>query len=131
MFPDKVDATGNSNVPLRVFREIQIGNQMVYLGASGDQPIPFGLYKATDVLQAQVITLPVANVKPMDLLAGGDGTVYVVAQSGSAGSYTNYVFSSTDLNNWTEAFRFASTTFVRSFEYVNGQFYFGLGTTRA
>jgi hypothetical protein len=131
LFPDKVDGSGNSSVPLRVFRELQVGNQMVYLGTSGDQPIPFGLYRASDILQAQTITLPVASIKPMDLLLGAEGTVYVVGQTGAAGSYTNYVFSSTDLNNWTEVLRFASTTFVRSFEYLGGRFYFGLGTTRA
>jgi hypothetical protein len=67
----------------------------------------------------------------MDLLRAYDGQVYMLAQSGTAGSYTNYVFASADLATWTEVLRFSATTFARSFEYLDGDFYFGLGTTRA
>jgi hypothetical protein len=130
MFPDKVDAAGNSSIAIRVFREVYVGSQMVYLGVSGDQSMPFGLYRATGVTQAQTIVLPVANVRPMDLLLGSDGVVYVLGQTGTAGNYTNYVFSSANLSSWTEVLRFSTTTFARSFEYLHGYFFFGLGTTR-
>jgi hypothetical protein len=131
LFPDRLDAAGNASTTLRVFREVYVGPQMAYLGLTSDMTIPFGLYKATDVTQALAIALPVAGVTPMDLIRAYDGQVYALGQTGAAGSYTNYVFASADLMSWTEVLRFAAPTFARSVEYLDGDFYFGLGTTRA
>jgi hypothetical protein len=130
MFPDKLDVTGTPTINVRVFRELNLGSQLVYLGVTGFQQIPFGLYRATEVTQAQPIALPVAGLAPMDLLLGADGLAYVLGQTGAAGSYTNYVFASADLANWSEVLRFPAATFARSFEYLGGYWYFGLGTTR-
>ncbi|HEY7065655.1 MAG TPA: hypothetical protein VII06_29540 [Chloroflexota bacterium] len=131
MFPDQPDAAGNFAGWLRVFREVYVGNTIVYLGLGNDFAAPFGLYRAAAIDQAQRIALPVAEASPMDLLRATDGQVYVLGQSSAAGSYTNYVFASADLATWTEVLRFPATTFARSFAYLDGAFYFGMGTTRA
>ncbi|MBI2596054.1 hypothetical protein HYW46_04965 [Candidatus Daviesbacteria bacterium] len=112
--------TGN----LILTRWVNFNNQLVYIGE--DSGVPKALFKAATFGTGQVITLP-DNALPRDILVSG-GTVYVLASTGSGSTYTNYVFSSTDLNTWDEVLHFGSDTFARSFEMLNGDFYFGLGT---
>ena len=64
---------------------------------------------------------------PRDVVVDGD-RVLVLAQRARDGGYENRVLESRDLRRWTPLFRFTTPTFVRSFEVLDGDFYFGLGS---
>ncbi|HWP97021.1 MAG TPA: hypothetical protein VN426_09220 [Syntrophomonadaceae bacterium] len=117
---------------LRIFRPYTVNNNLVYLGVfdniDGSQWKPYGLYVASDLNQPRRIVLPQGEALPADILVRGS-TTYVMAFCGSVeNGYTNIVYKSENLNQWTELFRFKCDTFPRSFEELNGDFYFGLGT---
>ena len=60
-----------------------------------------------------------------------DNSVYVLcSEINSKGSYTNYVYQTTDFINFNKMLQFDALSYVRSFEYYNGAFYFGLGATK-
>lgn len=111
----------------------QAGN-LLFIGSqldASDTRQPYGLYVAPALDQARLVTLPVAGAIPYDILQRG-GTAYVLAAAPRpGGGFTVLVFGSADLRTWSELFRFDATTFARSFEELNGDFYFGLGTTKA
>ena len=114
-----------------MIRSTTINNSLVYLGVSvsgiNDQWSPDAMYVATDVGHVRRVVFPTANALPTDIVVR-DNTTYVSAYvKNSSNSYTNYVFKSDDLQTWTELFKFNTDTFVRSFEELNGDFYFGLG----
>ncbi len=109
-------------------------SMIVYIGAAttnDHQGDPFGLFKASTFsstgTDASKITLP-GNAKPWDVLVGSDGKLYVLGSIPNGARYWVTVMSTTDLNTWTEEFRFDSVTYARSLEQLNGDFYFGLGT---
>lgn len=117
---------------LRVFRPYVVNNDLLYLGVfdkyDGSQWRPYGLYLASDINQPKRVVLPQGNALAADILVRGN-TAYVMAFYGSVeNGYANIVYESQDLNQWTELFRFNSDTFARSFEELDGDFYFGLGT---
>lgn len=131
MFP------GTNNFQERVYRAVHANSHMVYLASvnGGDnEPHPNGLYQIVEdgssnisqaVSTAKPIILP-NNALARDTLVSGS-TFYVLATVGTAPNVVNYVYSSADAVNWTEVMHFSSDTFARSFEYLNGDFYFGLG----
>ena len=91
------------------------------------QWFPNALYAAPHVNQARQITLSVDNVLPTDIVIR-DNTVYVLAyKRESPNLCINIVYKTDDLQKWTELFRFNHETFARSFEELNGDFYFGMG----
>ena len=55
--------------------------------------------------------------------------LYVLANRRQGAKFTIYVFKTDRLldNNWTEVLSFSSSNKARSFEYLDGDFYFGLG----
>lgn len=117
------------NSERRIAKETTLGATLVYIAAQAindHQWLPVSLMKATDIGVSQQIFLP-ANPIPRDIVVVGS-TVYVLGHTGLQGNFTNFVYSSTDLVNWTETLRFAHAAFARSFEYLNGYFYFGMGT---
>jgi alpha-tubulin suppressor-like RCC1 family protein len=114
----------------RVVRPVNHGNKLVYLGATGvndHQFDPLGLFVASAEGQATRVNLN-GNAVPWDVLVK-DGKCYVLGNIKlSSTSWIVTVSSSSDLNNWTELFRFDSDTLGRSFEIVNGDCYIGLGS---
>lgn len=116
----------------RVARAVQFNGQTVGIASATTndhqwEAHPEALTKAASLTTAQKITLSApAGWKPQDLLVNGSN-IYVLVKSASKGTYTNYVFVSSDLTTWTEVLRFTHETFARSFEYANGNFYFGMG----
>ena len=76
------------------------------------------------------INLP-GEWRPWDILVRDD-TLYVLLagapEDGKPGVIVR-VLSTPDLEEWTEVLRFRSPTFSRSFELLDGYFYFGLGDT--
>lgn len=52
---------------------------------------------------------------------------YILASEKTDDGYINYVFQSGDFNNFSLHYTFKTPLFARSFEYLDGSFYFGLG----
>ncbi|MBN1673165.1 MAG: hypothetical protein JXR37_19125 [Kiritimatiellae bacterium] len=127
-FPD----SGSHSIPL-VTRSRKFLGRLVYIGGdrvNDHQWVPFGLFTAARVDQAQKVTLPNAGL-PWDILVE-DGFCYILtslepAGGPGSGAYTNTVLRSGDLETWEELFCFHTPTFARSFERHDGDFYFGLG----
>lgn len=132
IFPGNSFRVDNSGV---MFRPTNFLNNLIYIGAeytsNGSQMEPNGLYKITSISEnganAVKIALP-NNSLPWDILVGQSGKVYVLGSVLNGSRYWVTVSSTSDLTNWVEEFRFDSPTFARSFEMVNNDFYFGLGT---
>jgi hypothetical protein len=138
-----VDASFNSSkiIPdtpigtrLRMVRSEKLGNQLLYVGAQIDNQSQwdgFALFAASTVETTRRVALPEASAKVYDVLVRGN-TAYVLASVRQAkGQHTILVYSSQDATRWTELLRFTADTFARSFEELDGDFYFGLGSNAA
>lgn len=121
---------GSALYQYRLVRIQEINNKLVYIGskvANGLQWIPDNLFVASDFSQSTRVVFPESGALATDVIKRG-GTAYVLASvKGADGRYRNIVYRSADLQNWSELFRFTSDAFARSFEELNGDFYFGLG----
>lgn len=119
------------NTKLRMVRINEINKKLIYISGISDndhQWLPDALYVASDINRAKRITLPEKAALPMDILSRDDNTVYVLTHVRTdQKKYINIIYQSKDLYRWRECFRFESDTFARSFELLNGDFYFGLG----
>jgi hypothetical protein len=115
-------------------RSEMLGSQLLYLGAQIDNQSQwdgYALFAASSPDTARRVTLPEATAKPYDVLVRNN-TVYVLASVRQAnGQHVNLVYSSQNAIQWTELLRFTADTFARSFEELNGDFYFGLGSNVA
>lgn len=112
-----------------IVRPMTFNNSLVYLSQKLESShyLPNSMYVATGLTQSRKVTLPETAALPSDLLVR-DNTLYTLAYvKNAAGGYTNIVYQSSDLQTWSELFRFQTDTFARSFEELNGDFYFGLG----
>ncbi len=71
------------------------------------------------------------NTLPRDILVKGNYLIVLLSKQKGDGTYYNTVILTSDLSmdtvQWKELFGFTTETFARSFEYLNGTFYFGLG----
>lgn len=120
----------------RVVKPVAFGSKAVYIGGfrhNDHQFIPFGLFVASslknggvDVRQIEVPT----GTRPWDLMVRDD-KVYVLLDSPAERGRSVRVMASAELNDWEEVLRFRASTFARSFETLDGYFYFGLGCTIA
>lgn len=110
---------------LRIPRFVEFAGKLVYVAADLiSRWVPLALYRC-DAGLVNPVKITTVGV-PYDILVRG-GTCFVLTWDG-----TNVkVWSSTDAVTWTEYFSFAKATFARSFEELNGVWYFGLGTTSA
>ncbi|XEC96005.1 hypothetical protein AB6A23_05405 [Paenibacillus tarimensis] len=134
MFPDIIK---DGAIPyMRMVRTSTVKDKLLYIAGeihNDHQWIPQGLFVATDLGSARGVIFPNADALPMDILVRGD-QIYVLAYvKNSSRLYTNMVYKikAKDLDkdaNWIELFRFSQDTFARSFEELNGDFYFGLGS---
>ena len=99
------------------------------LGHNDHQFMPFGLFVASslrkDAVDVRRIRLP-ENVQPWDVLVR-NGKAYVLLNSLEDHAHVVRVMATTDLEVWTEVLHFRAPTFARSFEVLDGDFYFGLG----
>ena len=106
------------------------GTMLLYIGASvapSDSAVVRTLYVATDINVAKCITLPDTLAKPMDIIIKSNTAHILTYKKIAANSFINIVYSTSDGVAFNETLRFSSDTFARSFEEVNGCFYFGLG----
>lgn len=110
-------------------RTATVNNQLVYCcqRIAASHWLPHSMYVAASLNQSRKVIFPEGSAIPSDL-AVRDNHIYVLAFIRKAACmHTNIIYHSTDLHNWTELFRFDTDTFARSFEELNGDFYFGLG----
>jgi hypothetical protein len=120
---------GSSTFYYYLSRPTKFDNYLVFLcnTTAAAHGLSDSMYAATSLTKSRKVVFPESAAKPSDLLVH-DKTIYVLANvKNSTTSYTNIVYQSTDLQTWTEIFRFNNDTFARSFEELNGDFYFGLG----
>lgn len=120
----------------RVVKPVEFRGRLVYVAASAPQApvfdwVPSALVVGSGVDDVHRAALPDPSALPFDVLAR-DGVLYVLTASFAPdGGRTIRVYQSGDAERWTELFSFRAATFARSFEEVDGDFYFGLGTTFA
>ncbi len=125
MFP------GISNINIVKFARTAVFNdKFIYtIGkvVNDHQCIPMALYYSSEIGVGNEVTLPNNKALPYDILVR-NSMVYVLASvKHTKSAYTNVVYSSKDMKSWTEVLCFSGDTFARSFEELNGDFYFGLG----
>jgi hypothetical protein len=143
MFPD----INLSNQDKRIIRPNSIGSKAIYIGAyihNGIQSEPFGVFVTSSLEKNHTdikrIKLPKKSI-PWDILVK-DKFVYLLlskniksswffSRSDKEGKNTEVMVMRAPRNNlmqWKTLFSFKSSTFARSFEMLNGDFYFGMGT---
>ncbi len=117
----------------RVERPVIFNKQTVYIAGKIDndhQYLPLALMRAQSHVDVSRINLP-EGALPRDILVLGNWMAVLVSTKINNTSYRNAVLLASDISSetieWKEAFNFTATTFARSFEYLNGVFYFGLG----
>lgn len=114
----------------RITRSLQIGDKALYIGAYNFKT-PIGMFLASSFARNAVtvrrINLPLAYT-PRDFLIRGD-TLYLLCTENINNGYLQKVIKTSihDLNNYQVVFHFSTSAFVRSFEEIDGDFYFGLG----
>ncbi len=120
---------------MKIVRPLAVGAKSVYIGSythNDHQFIPFGVYIATslEMGHVQVDKMPIpSKYRPWDLLLK-DGYVYVLIEvKDSDKTVVKVIRSPVDkLTDWREVLQFSAPTFARSFEILNDDFYFGLGS---
>ncbi len=80
---------------------------------------------SSDFQDTVAIPLP-ENSIPTDILLK-DKQVLILTHRKLETGFENIVIQSSDAHSWVETLRFSSGSFARSFEFLNAQFYFGLG----
>ncbi|NBJ16139.1 MAG: hypothetical protein FNP40_11375 [Dehalobacter sp. 4CP] len=108
-------------------------NKLVYLNnrITTSHWLPDSMYIAKSINESTKVIFPETSAVPADLLIRGNSLYVLTNVKNSAGNYTSVVYQTTDLQTWNEVFRFNTDTFARSFEEMNGDFYFGLGCDSA
>ena len=118
----------------KIIRSEPLNSKAIYLGAyihnSSHQSIPFGAYIATSLKKNKVhiqrINLPKYH-EPWDIIVR-ENDVYILCYS-LVKSRVSVVHAKIDtLNEWKELLYFKSKSFARSFELLDGDFYFGIGS---
>jgi hypothetical protein len=140
LVPD-IQVLNPSTSALKIVRPIAMGTYCLYLAgaASSDhQTATTDVYLARSFEKGamDVIRITPTGERPWDLISRG--SIAYLLTSRKAGSGTGETFTVTiwqskaDLSGWTQLYSFPGlSTFARSFEEVNGDFYLGLGTDDA
>ncbi|BAZ43112.1 hypothetical protein NIES4102_01080 [Chondrocystis sp. NIES-4102] len=116
----------------RIAKPQQWRSGTVYIGGKSHndhQYIPFGVFYAADLRSGKVnvrqLPMP-TNTKAWDLLIHND-VLYVLLENNQQNKTEVKVIATTDMQQWQTILQFSAPTFARSFEILNGDFYFGLG----
>ena len=118
----------------RATRIISFEDKAIYLGAykyNSHQTKPFGLYVAklnNNKLNVKRIKLK-DGIIPRDIIKR-DAAIYVLCskKSGEKVNIQVLEFASDDFSTYKELFSFEYNSFARSFELLDGSFYFGIGS---
>ncbi|UCG56319.1 MAG: hypothetical protein JSU70_15805 [Phycisphaerales bacterium] len=119
---------------MKVIRAQALGDKTLYIGAychNDHQSLPFGLFLASSLERGNPRVRPIVlpdGSRPWDWVPY-DGQVYVLVEAEAAEGARVKVLRShaEDLHAWEEVLHFDAPTFARSFEILDGDFYFGLG----
>jgi hypothetical protein len=110
-------------------RDAVLNRTTLYIGAAtynDHQYYPIGLYRASSLNYIQQIPLE-SGFLPWDVMVR-DGVAYVLsARQDTANQFTIRVQKSVNLRNWDTLLEFTRPSFARSFEFLKGDFYFGMG----
>jgi hypothetical protein len=115
----------------KIGKNINFNNKLVYIAGgvfNDSQLLPKSLNVMTDINQASRVNLADANALPTDLLVRGDKVYVLTYTRKQANVYVSRVYQTNDLTTWNEILRFTQDTYAKSFEELDGDFYFGLGT---
>jgi hypothetical protein len=129
LFPQ---TTFSDNPYGKIVRVNQVSNNTsIYIGSyrhNDHQFYPIGVYTISDS-EIKSIHFP-QHLIPWDILIKGAYVAILSSENNGDGTYINKVFISRvdDLEHWYELVSFQYSTFARSFEFQNGDFYFGMGT---
>lgn len=77
---------------------------------------------------ARTVTFPDTHALPTDIITRPNKTYVLTYTKQADGSYINRVYMTKNLTKWTQILQFDQDTYAKSFEELNGDFYFGLGT---
>ena len=129
MFPDTYLNRKRSK---KIIRSEKLGSKAIYIGAYLHYDIhglPFGVYVASSLeknkTEVQKVVLP-ESYTPWDILVR-DKDVYIVCHSVMDYRISVLHAKVDNLKVWKELFSFESMDFSRSFELLDGDFYFGIG----
>jgi len=130
IFPDtEIDPTSIS----KAFQNTQYEGKSIYIGAkihNDHHALPFGAYVASSLAEDKIVIekvpLPAGSI-PWDILVKGE-TVYILAERKGEKITEVSVWQSNNAKNWHELFYFEHSTFARSFEKIEGDFYFSSGS---
>jgi len=116
-------------------RQLNFNDKLLFIlfemdGDSDSYIQPFAMYSASSISSGTKIGFPETAALPIDILTRDDEVYVLTHIQNSDTNFTNIVYKTSDLNNWTEVFRFSDLTFARSFEEINGDFYFGMGAKK-
>ncbi|MDX9743944.1 MAG: hypothetical protein RBT59_09015 [Arcobacteraceae bacterium] len=130
MFPD----TKLKSDSIKLGKSISYENKALYLGVykhNDHQNIPFGVYLAS--MQNNKLDVKKINLKddytPRDILHR-DNFIYILVNQTEKNRENIKVlkFNKNDFSNYKEIIEFQYNSFARSFEEINGCFYFGIGS---
>ena len=118
----------------KIIRSESLSNKAIYIGAyihnSSHQSIPFGVYVATSLeknkVKIQRINLP-KYYRPWDIIVRNTD-VYILCYSLLKSRVSVMHAKTNTLEEWRELLYFKSKSFARSFELLDGDFYFGIGS---
>lgn len=117
----------------KVTRALNLDGRLLYLGGyvhNDHQSRPFGAYLADSLTEGAVrvrrIELP-EGAWPADLLARDGRVRLLLNRPLEQGGYRISLWESRDLERWREPLHLIAPTFARSFEYLDGDLYIGLG----
>ena len=121
----------NKNRTLRISKSEVYKNSTIYIG-SYYYDVPFSFFITSNLdnsnVQTKSIKIP-KSYTPRDLIVKND-KVYLLISRKNYKKYENIILEIVDDNfeNPIGKFKFMTNTIVRSFELVDNNFYFGLGT---
>lgn len=117
----------------RAERAVVFDGYTVYIAGqtyNDHQYLPLALRYGKD-LESIVRCDLLENTLPRDILVKENYLLVLLTKEQEDGTFYNTVIlasePSADMSEWTELFGFTTETFARSFEYLDGTFYFGLG----
>ncbi|MGD8778400.1 MAG: hypothetical protein PVH88_05505, partial [Ignavibacteria bacterium] len=127
LFPGtKID----TSLSKKIVRPTSVDNKSIYIGAyihNDHQNIPIGLYVAEkldgNVEKVSKVELPEGYL-PWDIIYRNDMTYVLLNKKNNEEKYTTMVYASNDLERWERVLEFNYTTFSRSFETMNNEYYF-------
>ncbi len=106
-------------------------NSFVYIGARPSNDHQYAeqqLFSMENIGEGRRVSLP-KNANPQDMLVDNDRLLLLSTEKSTGRwAYKLTVYETYDLNTWVPLIRFDADTLSRSFEYLHGCFYFGMGS---